>query len=116
MADLGLRNYLLGRNAKQDIGQMIENIVYLELARRRFSVQIGKYDNLEVDFIAHGADDTEYIQVSADVSDSKTMARELEPLSSIRDNYPKRILSLGQSSEKDVDGVRVRDLMGWLLD
>lgn len=116
VADLGLRNYLLGRNAKQDIGQMIENIVYLELARRRFSVQIGKYDNLEVDFIAHGADDTEYIQVSADVSDSKTMARELEPLSSIRDNYPKRILSLGQSSEKDVDGVRVRDLMGWLLD
>lgn len=116
VADLGLRNYLLGRSAKQDIGQLIENVVYLELVRRRLSVQIGKYDNLEVDFIANGDSGTEYIQVSADVSNDKTMARELEPLNSIRDNYPKCILSLDQSLERNISGVGVRDLAEWLLD
>lgn len=115
VTDLGLRNYLLGRGAKQDVGQLIENVVYLELVRRRFAVQIGKFDNLEVDFIVNNSNATEYIQVSADISNTKTMTRELEPLESIRDNYPKLILSLEQEPERDVNGVEIWNLIEWLL-
>ena len=115
-ADLGLRNYLLGRDAVKDIGQLVENAVYLELLRRRYAVKVGKYNNLEVDFVASNSNNTECFQISTDVSRENTMERELAPLQSIKDNYPKYLLSLSELVARDADGIVIGNLIDWLLE
>ena len=114
-ADLGLRNYLLGRDAVKDIGQLIENVVYLELLRRRYDIKVGKFDNLEVDFIANNANRAEYFQISTDISRESTLEREMLPLASIKDNYPKYLLSLSELETRDVEGIVVGGLVDWLV-
>ena len=85
IADIGLRNYLLGfRN--RDSGHAIENVVYFELLRRGYDVSIGKIDNAAVDFIAANADDKIYIQVTESMQSEDVRKRELAPLQKIRDN------------------------------
>jgi len=115
VADLGVRNYLTGRDATRDIGQMIENVVYIELIRRRQEVKVGKYDNLEVDFVAGGLVDRTYYQVSNAVSNDKTLERELEPLKNIRDNYPKYLLTLDALNNSNMNGIILQNLISWLL-
>lgn len=114
VTDTGLRNYLLGRSANNDIGQLLENVVYLELIRRRAKVWVGKYDNLEVDFVADSGE-TRYYQVSKDVSAEETLEREMTPLRKIRDNYPKYLLTLDGGANGDLEGVRAEGVMDWLL-
>ncbi|MBO5604936.1 MAG: ATP-binding protein, partial [Acidaminococcaceae bacterium] len=91
--DTGLRYLLLGSSGT-DVGHILENIVYLELLRRGFSVYVGKLDELEVDFVAKNQNGLQYIQVAASVRDDKTLQRELTSLQRISDNYPKLILTL----------------------
>lgn len=110
VADLGLRRFLLGRDVKSDIGQMLENTIYLELIRRGKQVKVGKYDNLEVDFITN---DNTYYQVSTDISNPDTLNRELAPLRSIKDNYPKVLLTT--SGNTNIDGIEVQSIIDWLL-
>lgn len=110
VADLGLRRFLLGRDTKSDIGQMLENTVYLELIRRGSQVKVGKYDNLEVDFIT---DDNIYYQVCTDISSPETLDRELTPLKNIKDNYPKILLTT--SATTNIDGIEIQNLIDWLL-
>lgn len=110
-ADLGLRHFLLGRGARNDIGQLLENIVYLELIYRGHRAKVGKFDNLEVDFIT--TDSIAYYQVCADISNEKTLERELAPLQSIRDNYPKYLLTLSEGG--NIDGIEVINIIDWLL-
>lgn len=111
VADLGLRRFLLGRDSGNDIGQMLENVVCLELMRRGRQVRVGKYDNLEVDFITEN--DVAYYQVCADISSEETLARELAPFKNIKDNYPKYLLTFADSG--DIDGVEVVNIVDWLL-
>ena len=67
MVDLGLRNYILPKK-HYDLGFSIENIVYFELLRRDYRVNIGKYGNAEVDFVARKNDILTYFQVTADMT------------------------------------------------
>jgi len=114
ICDTGLRNMMLG-TINKDIGHQIENIVYLELLRRGYTVTIGKAGRgSEVDFVAIRNKQTEYFQVSASVLDQGTMERELTPLKQIRDNYPKFILSLDDYTG-DHDGIRQMNLIDWLV-
>ena len=86
--DIGLRYALLGsRNA--DVGHILENVVYLELLRRGYSVYVGKVDEQEVDFVAMDDTGNKYYQVAATVREQSTLQRELLPLQKIRDHYPK---------------------------
>ncbi len=62
--DIGLRYHMLGQSANRDMGHILENIVYLELLRRKYKVYIGKIDDLEVDFVAQNSEDTIYYQLS----------------------------------------------------
>ena len=62
--DIGLRYYMLGQGSGRDMGHILENVVYLELLRRGYEVYIGKYDELEVDFVAKKPENTVYYQVA----------------------------------------------------
>ena len=116
VVDSGLRSYLLGRGMSEDSGQLLENVVYLELMRRRNQVRVGKYDNLEVDFVANDKEGTAYYQVSKDVSEAETLEREVEPLQGIDDNYPKYLLTLDGSVGGDLKGVIHKNVVEWLLE
>lgn len=114
IADIGLRNYLLGfRN--RDSGHAIENIVYFELLRRGYDVAIGKIDTAEVDFIATSAEDKIYFQVTESMQSEDVRKRELAPLQKIRDNYEKIVLSLDTGLDTSYDGIKSENLIDWLL-
>jgi len=113
ICDTGLRNWILSVQ-NRDIGHQIENIVYLELRRRGYSVNIGKAGRQsEVDFVAVRNGKTEYYQVAASVLDENTLERELSSFRDIQDNYPKYLLTLDDFAA-DHDGVQQLDLAWWL--
>ena len=114
IADIGLRNYLLGFRDR-DTGHMLENIVYFELLRRGYDVAIGKIDNAEIDFIATNAQEKQYIQVTESMTSEDVRRRELAPLQKVRDNYEKMILSLDPGLETSFEGIRSRNLIDWLI-
>lgn len=114
VVDIGMRYMLLG-SAQADAGHILENVVYLELLRRGYDVYVGKVDAFEVDFVAMNARGITYFQVALSVSDEKTLERELRPLQSIRDHYPKMILTLDDDPESQYDGIRRVNARDWLL-
>lgn len=115
IVDLGLRRYLLPKR-NYDLGFSIENVVYLELLRRGYTVNIGKVGNQEVDFVAKLGDNTEYIQVSASLTEQSTFDREMASLRAIKDNYPKTILTLDKFTLGNYEGIEVKNVIDWLLD
>ncbi|MDR0911947.1 MAG: ATP-binding protein [Methanobrevibacter sp.] len=90
--DLGFREAIYGYNNRNK-GQVIENIVYIELLRRGYKITIGKFKDKEVDFVCKKRGKKAYIQVSYVLADENTIKREFEPLIKIKDNYPKYIIS-----------------------
>ena len=114
VVDIGLRYMLLG-SRQMDAGHILENVVYLELLRRRYDVYVGKVDSMEVDFVAQNSRGTWYYQVALSVRDEKTLERELRPLMAIRDHYPKTILTLDDDPEAQYDGIRRINARDWLL-
>lgn len=113
--DIGLRYYLLGQKSGQDMGHILENIVYLELLRRGYKVFIGKCGDLEIDFVAQNSEDTIYYQVALTTRDESTLSRELTPLTKINDNYPKIILTLDDDLNADFNGIKKINVIDWLL-
>ena len=114
--DMGLRNYLLGDKAGQDMGHIIENIVFLELKRRGYKVYVGKNDDLEVDFVAQNKEGYKYFQVALTTREENTLKRELRPLQKINDHYPKYILTMDNDLDADYEGIKKVKLIDWLLD
>lgn len=114
VSDIGLRNFMLGKKA-MDVGHILENIVYLELLRRRYDVYVGKIDDAEVDFVAQTQDGNTYIQVAASVRDEQTLQRELRPLKAVKDNYPKMILTLDDDPPGDYNGIARMNALDWLM-
>ncbi len=115
IADLGLRNYLLGM-PNSDRGHVIENVVYFELLRRGFDVAIGKIGNSEIDFIATTAEQKLYIQVTESMINEDVRKRELAPLQAISDNYEKIVLSLEPGLDSSYEGIKSLNLIDWLLE
>lgn len=114
MVDLGLRNHVLPRK-RYDLEFSIENIVYFELLRRGYQVNIGKYGSTEVDFVAQNQGVITYYQVTADMTAEETFEREMRPLRSIQDNYEKIVLTLDRFSLGNYDGIKVVNVIDWLL-
>lgn len=114
IVDLGLRNHILPRR-KYDLGFSIENIVYLELLRRGYRVFIGKVGTTEVDFVAEQQGVYTYFQVTADMAAEETFNREIAPLKNIKDNYEKIILTLDRVTLGNYEGIKVINLLDWLL-
>ena len=115
VSDSGIRNIILGfRNINE--GHLLENIVYLELLRRGYRVNIGKIGDYEVDFVAENPHTIRYYQVAQSISDEDVRAREIRSLENIPDNYEKIILSMDRSINNDYNGIKVRNIISWLLD
>lgn len=115
IVDLGIRNHILPRK-NYDLGFSIENIVYFELLRRGYKVNIGKYANSEVDFVAQKNGVLTYFQVTADMTNESTFEREMTPLKTIKDNYEKIVLTLDKFSVGNYEGIKVINLIDWLLE
>lgn len=115
IVDPGIRNYILPKQF-YDLGFTIENIVYLELLRRRYNVNIGRSVRTEVDFIAKKNDVYTYIQVTASLVDENTFNREMRPLKQIEDNYEKIILTLDRYTLGNYEGIKVINIIDWLLE
>lgn len=113
IVDVGLRNYLLGVRDR-DRGHIIENVVYLELLRRGYDVAIGKFDNMEIDFIATNTTDKLYVQVTESMALENVRARELLPLQKINDNYEKIVLTMDDGAVSH-EGIKQINIIDWLL-
>jgi len=113
--DLGLRNSIIGASG-YDYGPSLENVIYLELLRRGYRVTTGKFAEWEVDFVAEREGKKEYIQVSASIVDEKTLEREIRSLRVIEDNYAKIIMTMDRLPYSDFDGIKVMNIVDFLLE
>lgn len=114
IVDLGIRRHLLAKR-NYDLGFSLENVVFLELLRRGYTVSIGKAGQTEIDFVARRGDRLHYFQVSASLTDENTFAREITPLRSVQDNYPKTILTLDRFTLGNYEGIEVIHAADWLI-
>ena len=115
VTDFGFKYYILN-NRTVELSQILENLVFLELKRRRFKIATGKIAEKEVDFIVKDANDgLIYIQVAVTVMDEAKLEQELRPFREIEDNYPKYIITLDDLFVKDHDGIKTINALDFLL-
>lgn len=113
LSDLGLRHAIMGYRSN-DIAGLLENVIYLELCRRGYTVNIGKQGVAEVDFVANRKDDRLYIQVCY-VLTEENIEREFAPLEEIADNYEKVVISSDSLLFINRGGIRQKNVVEFLL-
>ena len=114
LADTALRHSVLGYKSTS-VAAMLENVVYLELCRRGYSVNIGKTINGEIDFIAEKQGDKIYVQVTKEIKTEETEKREYNRLLEIRDNYPKYLLTTDNFAGGNYEGIKTMHIADFLL-
>ena len=112
--DLGLRHSLLGYHSS-DIGQYLENIVYLDLKQRGWQVSVGRLGEWEVDFVAQRGAEKCYVQVAYLTPDKETLDRELRSLRDIPDNYPKYLVTMDEIPASSEEGIQRMPVEQFLL-
>ena len=114
LTDFGFRYYTLS-NPDIEIQQLLENAVFLELLRRRYKVATGKVDEREVDFVVKGNNDLLcYIQVAVTVAEKEKYSQEVAAFKSIRDNYPKLILTLDDIFIENRNGIQTMNVIDFI--
>lgn len=116
LSDIGLRNYLLGNKSNTDMGHILENIIFLELKRRGYEIYIGKSDMEKIDFVVSNKDGLRYIQVALSVQDENTLKRELLPLETIKDYFPKVIITMDFNPVIYHNGIKQINALDFLLE
>ena len=113
LSDIGFKYSQLGYSPKA-VASVLENIVYLELCRRRYSVYIGKSDDKEIDFVAVKQDSKLYVQVCRTLPEDSE--RETENLKAIKDNYPKYVVTMDSSVCGNDEGIKIMHIKNFLTD
>lgn len=113
IADHGIREAVFGGNMKE-INLTLENIVCLELLRRGYEVTVGRYGEKEIDFVCHKREEKLYVQVAYLLASDETMKREIGAYDSIRDNFPKYVVSLDEI-DMSRNGIKHRNIRDFLL-
>lgn len=113
IADHGIREAIFGSNTV-DINLILENIVYLELLRRGYGVTVGRIGNKEIDFVCDKQGEKLYVQVSYLLASKETVAREFGAYDSIRDNFPKYVVSMDEF-DMSRNGIKHRNIRDFLL-
>lgn len=114
LADVSLRYSVLGYN-RDSVTSSLENIVYLELCRRGYTVNVGKTADGEIDFVAVRQNDKIYVQVTQQIHSEETEKREYERLLAIRDNYPKYVLTADEFAGGNYEGIKTMHIADFLL-
>ena len=114
LADTALRYSVLGYNP-DSVASSLENIVYLELCRRGYEVNIGKTADGEVDFVAQRQGEKLYVQVTQEIRSEKTERKEYERLLEIKDNYPKYVLRTDEFAGGNYEGIKSMHVADFLL-
>ena len=114
LADVALRYSVLGYHANS-VASSLENIVYLELCRRGYTVYVGKTGSGEIDFIAVRQNEKIYVQVTQEIRSEKTKEREYERLLAIHDNYPKYVLTTDNFAGGNYEGIKTMHIADFLL-
>ena len=114
VADHGVREAVFGGNRK-DINLVLENIVYMELLRRGYTVTIGKAGDQEIDFVCEDQGNKLYVQVAYLLASEDTIQREFGIYGRIRDNFPKYVVTLDEF-DMSRDGIRHRNIRDFLLE
>lgn len=114
LADTSLRYSVLGYNA-DTVAASLENIVYLELCRRGYTVCIGKTADGEIDFVAARQNEKLYVQVTQSIGSEKTEKREYSRLLGIHDNYPKYVLRADEFAGGNYEGIKTMHIADFLL-
>lgn len=114
LADVALRYSVLGYDA-DSVAASLENIVYLELCRRGYTVNVGKTDGGEIDFVAERQNERLYVQVTQEIRSERTAKREYERLLEIHDNYPKYVLTTDAFAGGNYQGIRTMHIADFLL-
>ena len=114
LADTALRYSVLGFNS-DTVAASLENVVYLELCRRGYTVNIGKTPEGEIDFIAEKQNEKLYVQVTQELKTEKTQKREYERLLEIHDNYPKYVLTTDAFAGGNYEGIHTMHVADFLL-
>ncbi len=114
LADVSLKYSVLGYT-QDSVAASLENVVYLELCRRGYTVYIGKADDGEIDFVASRQNDRLYVQVTQEIRTEKTEKREYDRLLQIKDNYPKYVLRTDAFAGGNYQGIKTMHIADFLL-
>ena len=114
LADVALRYSVLGYNA-DSVASSLENIVYLELCRRGYTVNVGKTGDSEIDFVAVRQNEKIYVQVTQEINSEKTEKREYSRLLEIPDNYPTFVLTTDEFAGGNYEGIKTMHIADFLL-
>lgn len=115
VSDLSLIYSVMGYKDRMIAG-MLENLVYLQLKRSGYEVYVGKQDDKEIDFIALRREEKLYVQVTYQLSSQATVERAYAPLLTIKDNYPKYVVSMDDFWKDDIEGVQHKHISTFLLE
>ena len=114
LADVALRYSVLGYNA-DSVASSLENIVYLELCRRGYTVNVGKTGDSEIDFVAVRQNEKIYVQVTQEINSEKTEKREYSRLLEIPDNNPKFVHTTDEFAGGNYEGIKTMHIADFLL-